>query len=437
MAVTYADAAGRLVAELIDEYKDRIAAAKDRNKVLLAPHKDNPDIDDLFLLRYCLSYNNDKKLDEAVVYRFKYYEDMQNREMMELGRAGKWLETKAGKYMAKHLVGGFYSTTVAGAPIFWARPGVNHQIDVVIKGMLAEGITTGDLRRHLICIREYMYWACDRITRSTGVLTKSIMITDLKKLTAAHVMQRELTEANSAASNASAKLFPQLLLKNLLINPPGFFSWAFGALKKFFSAKALSKIEIYSKSIPLAEQPFVRQWMKLDELPKFVGGPVAEDDLPPEMNGGLLASLAGDKNAITVKIKARDELTVTIPVVAGVPLKVVFDVAAYGVHVQAKVVSGPALKEPPNTKAGQGGQVQILQEIGKKEICGQFKAEYECLHTGHISVLFSNKHSMLRAKDVTYKIWQEAARTDTEVPVNMEKLQRVDMEKLQKQGRQL
>ena len=66
--------------------------------------------------RYCLSYSDDKKLDEAVAYRVEYYKDKDNHTAMELGRAGKWNQSRTAIYLLKHLVGGFYSTTVR-API--------------------------------------------------------------------------------------------------------------------------------------------------------------------------------------------------------------------------------------------------------------------------------------------------------------------------------
>lgn len=408
MGVPPADAAGREVSELLVQYKERIAAAKTR----LADHLGSEE-DDIFLLRYCLSYRDDKKMDEAILYRFEYYKLQENKDNAELARQGRWTESKAAKYLLKHLVGGFYSTTKSGAPIFWARPGMNPNLDFVVKGMLAEGLTVQDLCRHLICVREFMYYECDRLTRTTGILTKSIMITDLNDLKAANVMQRELTEANSRASNASSKLFPQLLLKNLLINPPGFFSWAFGVVKKFFSAKALAKMEVFSKTIPLQEQPFVIEWMRVEELPAFVGGSVPEDRLPPQVNGGLLVSLSGDKNATTVKIKSRDDHVVVLPVIAGATIKCTFDVAAYGIHVQAKVVAGSMESDKEGKETFQrSGKVQVLRATGGEEICGHWETEWVCQESGRLAVLFNNKHSVIRSKEVTYKIWQEVPEAD-------------------------
>ena len=105
------DAAGRQVSELLSENQERIDKARTRLADLIET-QNGSDCDDIFLLRYCLSYSDDKKLDEAFKWRCNYYKDAQNREARDLGKAGKWAESKTARYLLKHLVAGFYSTTV-------------------------------------------------------------------------------------------------------------------------------------------------------------------------------------------------------------------------------------------------------------------------------------------------------------------------------------
>jgi hypothetical protein len=344
-----------------------------------------PTWDEIHLLRYVLSF---AEAERAATVRKALAWRAAHAELLQSAAAG----TPPPHFEAfhAHQAAGFHGTSKHGDSLFIVRTGLSD-----VPGMIAANITSEMFVEMNMHSREVAFLAADRETRARRVLVKSITLIDMR--TAAYGFNAKYASAIGESSKLSEFLYPQMLKRSVLFNPPSFFNVMFAVIKPFMSAKSLEKTTLCPGTLsgPSATAcPFVTALFDVDTLPTFLGGRCR-----CAAKGGCIAGRpneatrpcppGGPRDArVTVGARSVHEVFLGARA-AGDALSYSFEVASQGLEVSAVLL--PA----------DGGAAVTLVPAAKHKAGGVVTGSVPVPAPGTVVLKFSNEHSLLTSKTVT------------------------------------
>ena len=276
------------IEEAINENKMRLIEVKMSVVDLIG---ESPEIDDIFILRYLLSYPNNDECIQAIRFAAKFRRE--NASWLASAKEGD--RTKGPNYdeMRIHMVAGVHKTTVHGAPLLFIRAGMADT------NVTMECFTVEQVKKYMIYDKEVSFWICDRKSREDGKLCKMIAIQDMSNVSFLGNDKRFFT-AIGESSKVSDQIHPQLVQRSVVLNAGESFRLLWQVARLFLSKKTIEKICVctgYSSEKKAMECPYATKWTKPAELPTFVGGDCECDrgcvaEMPNDYSGKRNAHLA-------------------------------------------------------------------------------------------------------------------------------------------------
>ena len=349
--------------------------------------------DDIYLLRYCLSYPEPERaaaVRKALAWRASH------AALLAGAREGA-APPHHGK-IAPFQAADFHGATKHGDSLFIVRGALSD-----VPGLVKEGVTTAMFVEWNMHYREVGFLAADRETRARRVLVKNISLIDMRHLPFS--FNTRYASAIGECSKLSEFLYPQLLKRTILFNPPSFFNVVFAIIKPFMSAKSLEKTTLCRGLLSgpsAAACPFVAALFDAGSLPTFLGGACRcaakggcvsgrpnEQTQPAPPGGPRGAQITvGARSAHDIFIGAR---------AAGAQLTFTLDVASQGLEVSAELLP-----------ADGGAAVTLVPAAKHKAGDGGVAGAATVPAPGTVVLRLSNAHSMLLSKTATVTARVEA-----------------------------
>ena len=389
--------------DLMDLHKNHLKELKTRCADVLDLKK-YPHYDDIFCLRYLLSNaknpNSDKGMDlaEAALRRTISWRE-ENADLLNDIKNGKKVPFDD---VWRRYMGVFRTFLRNKGPINFVI--VNHSSTKA----LMDDHPFEKVKAFCLFTREEDFLICDRLTRETRKLVKTVSVIDMYDMSVfSGDADKRFAKALGDASNMSTDLYPQFLDKSILVNLPNVFNWVWKILKLFMSERTLAKIVLHpvlghgaSDSVgSLGDLCDVDE----DNIPDFLGGKF-------DTTEALRSTRERKEASVTVTIPARmsNECRINISE-ANSMVAYLISVAERNVILSAKIVplSGPdiVLFESRKVNATEG------------TITGNWIAPL----AGTLVITFDNTYSMLRSKTVRYCI-QVVSNNDTNSLENLVKM---------------
>lgn len=217
-----------LLSVLFAEHRTSIDAIKQRPEC--APLL-QPEHDDLFILRYVLSFKGDlQKCATAIKNAIEWRRANQNI----LARIDE-LQEEVRKIIP---TGMLPWQTNQGQPI---------QVAIPFAVEASTWSTKSEQWHHEAGIsnREVAYRICDKLSRESGRLVKLVMIQDLTGLSMAFVMQNSrLAQNQGKLSKLAEFLFPQLIATVVVTHPPSFIQTVYKMAGAVLSERLVKKVKM-------------------------------------------------------------------------------------------------------------------------------------------------------------------------------------------------
>eukprot|EP01091_Cochliopodium_minus_P020601 TRINITY_DN904_c0_g1_i3.p1 TRINITY_DN904_c0_g1~~TRINITY_DN904_c0_g1_i3.p1 ORF type:complete len:162 (-),score=40.10 TRINITY_DN904_c0_g1_i3:83-568(-) len=143
----------------------------------------------------------------------------------------------------------------------------------------------------LVFQKEICWIKCDELTRKNRRLTKMLAVNDMNGVSLLSNDKRFFKSLGDS-SKIAENLYPQLLDKNVVVNPPTMFKVIMSVASVFMSKKSLSKMITCKGNInkqTLSKCPFASKFIKEEDIPSFLGGKC----------DCKLGCIAGYKNSMT------------------------------------------------------------------------------------------------------------------------------------------
>ena len=386
---------------LLTEHGEAVGALRGLiGDALPSAQVDGVEFDDIFLLRYILSHKTAARavtaLRETLVWRAKHADIL-----AAVNAEGKPAIPNYATFIKFQTVGDV-DATFGGWPTFVVRTAHSDLPS------LMNALSVDEVADCLTFAKELQWRECDRLTRDTGILTKSISCIDMNAFSFFGA-DRRFFQALGASSKTSAIVYPQLLGATAAVNIPSFLHIIMGTFGRLMPQSAIDKQRFCGARNTETEDPskcpFLRMFGGAD------GGALAEG-APLPRHPGLPAFLGGAEECpaylqpvkeranrmVKVTVGARSSKTVDIPFTAelmmGVPfpatVKYEILVAGFGVGVGATM----------NT-ATPGGEPCIAPRKMKADE-GLIEGTFTVDRPGTLRVEFDNTYSFLRSKTAQY-----------------------------------
>jgi len=376
---------GQDIDALLSKHAAKIAelrAAVGNDKLKEAQAIDTLLYDDIFLLRYVLTHKGDTKsattaLKSTLSYRIKNIALI--FEAVNSGRAPLY------EQLMKFQVTGPCDTSVGGWPVFCVRTGFCD-----IKGLM-DTLSEEQVAMSMGISNEIFFRQCDQLTRKTRKLTKVINVVDLENYSV-FMIDKRFFRAMGESSKFSARNYPQLLGKTVIINAPSYFRLLYRSVSVFMPKSFLEKQVLCSatssKTSDISGCPFISKYGGASNFPKFLGG---KSRCPDGLT--LLDDRADALCQVTVPRKADHQIELEVPSseAAEGPMEVKWAmmVQDYSVHISAKY------------KSGESSPLLSYRKVKAED--GLVTGVFEAARAGIIVVTFDNTYSMLRSKTVSYR----------------------------------
>jgi len=349
-------------------------------------YKDGPGYDDVFLLRFVLTW--EKKgglmesapaLREAIKFR------TENAGLLDR-TCDSGLEPHH-ELTRRFMTAGYAGTMGGMEPIYIVRTGFAN-----LKALM-NSLTADEATEMLSISKEIGFRICDKMTRKTRTLVKMITVIDLANFSLFGGEPR-FYKSLGESSKHSAVNYPQLLGKTVLINTPSFMRIIFGAFSVFMPKSALEKTCICPAGSTwekvgdqgVAACPFIKKWgASASDFPTFLGG-TAEAPAELQARAGVLAGLT----KVTVNARSKEVVSVMIPEGA-CEAKWELVVEDFGIGMEATLV-------PDDGTA----PICVMQYQKIKAASGLATGVVSLPKKGTLQVTFDNTYSLLRSKTFDY-----------------------------------
>lgn len=374
------------VDELIAKFRVKIDRLKE--KVADFVPQDDPRYDDLFYLRYVLSYKaKTTKCVEPIRFTIDYHKENADilKRIQEEGVTAVPHHATAMRFNCTGMCG----TLPSGGPIFVVRAAHSMQ------PQLMSTLTLEEVAEWLLLSKEIQWHICDQHTRKTRKLTKMISVVDLQGFSLGG-SDRRFFKALGESSKASAKCYPQLLGKSVLMNPPSFFGWMFKAFSVFQPKSAREKTALCpvkgSANKSAADCPWLSRMDGVGSIPPFLGG---TGPVPKE-----LELFDGRDDALSkIDVKARhtaEPIELDVPKGGILTWEVVLKAHGINARFQYRTLNDPEPKQL-SVPGAEGGVLKIQAAQGLTT------GKIEMPEDGTILITFDNAHSYFRSKSLQYR----------------------------------
>ena len=244
-----------------------------------------PEHDDIFLLRYILSYKTVAKSEPHVRAGFEYRKE---NAWLDFARTGEVWEVNQ-KVERFTCASQTHNRKIDGGPIQYIRA------VIADPGVLAKNVTEDELCKHLTFIKEEAYLICDKLTRETGRLTKLVVCFDMKNVSMG-IPAKSIQNGMNKSSEIAQHLYPQLLERVAITNPPWMMKQLWKVAKMILSERLTSKAAMCMGQFEPGEEPnrmhecpWASKQLRVEEVPTFVGGTCNCKD-----KGGCVGGVAND-----------------------------------------------------------------------------------------------------------------------------------------------
>eukprot|EP00920_Eleutheroschizon_duboscqi_P007320 GHVT01016823.1.p1 GENE.GHVT01016823.1~~GHVT01016823.1.p1 ORF type:complete len:398 (-),score=51.17 GHVT01016823.1:739-1932(-) len=245
------------VPELLGLHFHRIKNLRKKLGKVLSHVHDSHLSDNLFLLRYVLSYKgNEEQAASAIIrateFRRHHANFVKGCQSSPFPLADSFFPLSLRPFLPtirSLLAACPHKQTRQGHPVILVRLGASNLatlMDVVPIDVMVD---------YIVFSNEVEFWLCDHLTRTHLKLFKTYRLVDLDQLSY-YLVDRRFFSVFKNASMASEFLHPQLVAKTILVNAPGFVRWVVETLKMIgVSKRALAKLWLHERNLqkPLAE----------------------------------------------------------------------------------------------------------------------------------------------------------------------------------------
>ncbi len=332
---------------------------------------------------------------ECIAYRAK------NATMLHLvAERGSMAPLVKHEAIARSCVVGYHAESNLGEPVYIVRAGLCAPHELFRDG----SVTTADFLEWLMAAKEVAFRRCDELTRKTRRLVKCISVVDLANVTLAMATESRYQRTIGESGKLSEVVYPQLLERSIIINPPRFFYAVFGLFKPFMSPKVLAKMALCpgpgdGRGDSARGCPYASTRFDDSALPSFLGGTCKCVSL-----GGCIAGVPneccappagaaadGAETTLSVGAGACHELLIAAKT-AGCKLIWNFTLADKGLEFSATLApeAGPPLALVRPTK------------YRKEDGAVSGAAALPC--AGTVRVRFDNSHSRFTSKTITFAV---------------------------------
>jgi hypothetical protein len=375
--------------DLMDVHRKNLDTLRERLGDVLAdrPEGAGTKYDDIFLLRYLLSNaknpNSEKGLDlaEGSIRRTVAWRE-ENADILK-----QIQETKKAPFddTWRSYMGVFRSFQKNKGPINFVV------VDHSSTKALMDDHPFEKVQQFCLFTREDDFQICDRLTRETRKLVKTVTVVDLYGMSVfSGDADKRFAKALGDSSNISSDLYPQFLLKTIVINLPSVFNWIWKILKLFMSERSLSKITLHpllGHGADPADTGELSSLVNVDKenVPDFLGG-----------NFDTTKALSHTKQ------RQADTVTITIPSRTSNECRLRISEAgtmiAYLVKVENKnvIMNAKIINDGPELTLFESRKVNATE--------GTITGNWVAPLAGTLVITFDNSYSMLRSKTVRYCI---------------------------------
>lgn len=215
-------------------------------------------------------------------------------------------------------------------------------------------------------------------------------------------MDRSHSVVQQRIGAISAVVYPQLLGRFHLVNPPSWIALVFRLFRNVTPKRLTEKMRVWSSAEEMWSDEEAAGTFTRSQMPAFLGGERPDSELPPALTGELLDPTADHLDEIVVPNRSKREVRVTVPV-AGARVRYTFSVATHGVSVEALFLHGDG--DGHEAAERPTGESTVLRAGGVDKVKadnGTVKGEWLCPAPGVLVVTFDNSYSILRSKTVSY-----------------------------------
>lgn len=220
--------------------------------------------DDIFLLRFVLSMKTVAASVDGVRKCLAWRKE--NASLLAMVDRNEHVPCHA--IIKRYAVSDHHSTPLKdGSPLLVTRAGLCD-----LSSLLAH-VTQAELVDWLMWLNEHAFRECDQITRKTGRLTKLVRVNDM--MGASLMQDRGFFSAVGKSSKTAAFVWPQLVEKNIILNPPSLMSVLLKVAATFLSANTMAKVAMCKGNTikgDMDDCPFASKRFNRADLPTFMGG---------------------------------------------------------------------------------------------------------------------------------------------------------------------
>ena len=265
----------------VNEYDDRVSVKSliDANRKILDESKNElasdplynaGKHDDLWILRFLLSHKKNKKAalkaaKATLVFRKEHKLDEEDIRSFPPGPDCK---SDAVKRYLKYVPGGGIMFTVPDAKL-----GVVGFLGIssIDQHELVKNIAKEDWLPSFCYISEWSFQWLDYITRTTGLLTKSVRFIEMKGFTMSKLSQ-EMLKRDGEAMGIMEDCYPQLLQGIFICNPPVWIQIPWRMFRPFLPKRVVSKFDFIAPEKSEKEKNRLFKYISEDNLPVRFGG---------------------------------------------------------------------------------------------------------------------------------------------------------------------
>ena len=319
-----------------------------------------------------------------------------NADMLHKAATGQQLPQH--EKVQRCLVVDFHGCSKWGEPLYVVRAGLSSP------SLLLSQLPQPELLQWLMYLKEVAFLKCDALTRESRKLVKQVSLVDLSWVTLAMAGETQFQQTLGESSKLSERVYPQLLGKQVVYNPPRFMLALFSIFKAVMSPKVLARVGVCpggggDAKAAISGCPFAGKRFDPHAVPSFLGGECRCVHL-----GGCIA---GVPNSCTSPPAGRPaegaERTVTVH--AG---------SAHDIQLPAKVPGCRLLWQLSVADKGVELSAEVQPEVGPPVTLmearkirsdeGQQHGTLAVPCAGTVRVRLDNSYSRFTGKTVTYTV---------------------------------
>jgi hypothetical protein len=384
----------------IEEIKSALADLKLENEPEKNTNGVGMEYDDVFILRHLLSSKSIEKAEEhiraCVTFRRNNIIYDSTTELVDL--ISSEICDEVNQYM-RFDVHGF---TNDGDVVVIQRAAINDNE----KGM--DIVKPEHYRHYLMRNNELWYSLLDTITRKTRRLTKVVLLIDRQYATfsvSKFLTGRsfEFVKVQGSVSKLNEILYPQFILKTIIVNVPSFAVNVWNAIKKFFSTKVVNKLVFITAEIPekFVKHPEISNLISKLDLPTFWGGDCNCEngcifgvsnalkgrgiDMDEEEDGYYYRSVIPSRSKAFVNLNH---------VNAGDIISYECSIEKHGIQLEAELI-------PASNKLSDAICLQKITTIKSVDV---FKGNWKMPENGTLIVTLNNESSLVTTKKICLKL---------------------------------